>query len=148
MKRIFFLLLFGLYCNINLFAQVEKNDIEASISKFFDGLSEMDANKLKTYTTDDFILLEDGELWNMDTLVTKMNGRKNLNIKRVNSFQFISTEQNGTIAWVSYHNTADISLNERKQTVRWLESAVLRKENGVWKIKMLHSTRIAPVKAN
>ena len=125
-----------------------KDSIKASISKFFYGLPEIDANKLKAYTTDDFILLENGHLWNMDTLVNKMSAPKNAGIKRVNKFQFIKTEQNGNIAWASYHNTADFSLNEKQQTVNWLESAVLRKENGRWKIKLLHSTRVVPSKQN
>jgi len=148
MNRFFYLVLFILFFNVNSFCQKEKDSIEASISKFFDGLSQIDANKLKAYTTDDFILLENGQLWNIDTLVNKMSDPKNAGIKRVNKFQFIKTEQNGTVAWVSYHNSADFSLNEKKQTVNWLESAVLQKENGRWKIKLLHSTRVVPPKQN
>jgi len=148
MNRFFYLVLFILFFNVNSFCQKEKDSIEASISKFFDGLSETDANKLKAYTTDDFILLENGQLWNIDTLVSKMSDPKNAGIKRVNKFQFIKTEQNGNMAWVSYHNTADFSLNEKKQTVNWLESAVLGKENGRWKIKLLHSTPVVPPQQN
>lgn len=133
---------------IKSFCQKEKDSIEASISKFFDGISEIDADKLRAYTTGDFILLENGHLWNMDTLVSKISVRKNSGIKRVNKFQFIKTEQNENIAWVSYHNTADFSLNEKQQTVNWLESAVLKKESGRWKIKLLHSTRVVPNKQN
>ena len=148
MKRTFCLILFALFFNVKSFCQKEKDSIEGSISNFFDGLSEIDANKLRAYTTDDFILLENGQLWNIDTLVKKMNDPKNAGIKRVNKFQFIKTEQNGNVAWVSYHNTADFSLNEKKQTVNWLESAVLGKENGRWKIKLLHSTRVVLAKQN
>ena len=148
MNRFFYLVLFILFFNVNSFCQKEKDSIEASISKFFDGLSQIDANKLKAYTTDDFILLENGQLWNMDTLISKMSDPKNGGLKRVNKFQFIKTEQNGNVAWVSYHNSADFSLNEKKQTVNWLESAVLEKKNGRWKIKLLHSTRVVPPKQN
>jgi len=148
MKRIFCVILFALFFNINVFCQKEKDSIETTIAKFFDGLAEIDANKLKANATDDFLLLENGHVWDMDTLINKMNDPKNAGIKRVNKFQFIRTEQNGNIAWVSYHNTADFSLNEKKQTVNWLESAVLRKDNGGWKIKLLHSTRVVPAKQN
>ena len=145
MKKIVYLVLFALSFSLESFSQ-EKDSIEASISRFFDGISEINADKLKGYTTGDFILLENGQVWNLDTLITKINVRKNSGIKRINKFQFISTEQTGNIAWVSYHNTADFSLNEKQQTVKWLESAVLRKENGRWKIKLLHSTRYFPSK--
>jgi rhodanese-related sulfurtransferase len=122
---------------------VEKDSIEASISKFFDGLSEINADKLKAYTTADFMVLESGEVWNMDTLVNKISPLKNSGIQRLNKFEFIRTEQKGNIAWVSYHNTANFSLNDRKRSVHWLESAVLIKENGRWKIKLLHSTTVS-----
>ena len=142
MNRIFGFLLFVISIPSTLFAQKEKEKIELAIVKFFDGLTDVDVDKLKQYTTSDFILLEHGEIWNMDTLINKISARRNPNFKRVNRFQFIQTEQNGKVAWVSYHNTADISFNERQQTVRWSESAVLRKEKGRWKIKLLHSTRL------
>jgi ketosteroid isomerase-like protein len=148
MKRILCLLLPVLFFTSDTFSQQEKDSIEASISRFFDGLSEIDAEKLRAYSTSDFLLLENGHVWNMDTLVSKVNVGKNSGLKRLNKFEFIKTEQNGNVAWVSYHNTADFSLNEKKQTVKWLESAVLGKENGRWKIKLLHSTRIAPAKQN
>ena len=76
MKRSFCLILFVLFFNIVSFCQTEKDSIEASILKFFDGFSEIDANKFKAYTTNDFILLENGHVWNMDTLVNKMSASK------------------------------------------------------------------------
>src|SRR6476620_1360834 len=143
MKKMICLLLVILFCEVSSYSQQEKDSIEASVSRFFDGLSEINSDKLKAFATSDFVLLEDGQVWNMDTLVTKM-GTKNPNIKRVNKFEFIRTEQQGIMAWVSYHNTADFSMNEKQQTVKWLESAVLKKEGGRWKLKLLHSTRILP----
>ena len=125
--RIFCITLLTLFVSVNSFCQKEKDSIEGSISKFFDGLSEVNAAKLRAYSTDDFILLENGHVWNMDTLINKISAPKNAGIKRVNKFGFIKTEQAGNIAWVSYHNTADFSLNEKQQTVNWLESAVLKK---------------------
>jgi len=146
MQRTLYLFLFTIVFNLTLFCQQEKDSIEGSISKFFDGLSEINPDKLKAYTTADFILLEEGQVWNIDTLISKVTVPRNPGIKRINKFQFIKTEQTGNTAWVSYHNTADFSLNEKQQTVQWLESAVLAKENGRWKIKLLHSTRIVPRK--
>jgi hypothetical protein len=142
MKRIYCLLLFVVSISPALYAQREKENIEMSISKFFDGFSELAINKLKEYSTADFILLENGEVWNLDTLISKISGRKNSNVRRVNKFEFIKTEQNRKVAWVSYHNTAEFTVNEKQQTVKWLESAVLVKEKGIWKIKLLHSTRL------
>jgi hypothetical protein len=78
----------------------------------------------------------------MDTLINKMLPRKNSNVKRINAFEFIQTEQSGNVAWVSYHNSARFISGEREQVVRWLESAVLVKTKGKWKIQLLHSTKV------
>ena len=56
----------------------------------------------------------------------------------------METEQKGDMAWVSYHNTADLSVQTKKMKVQWLESAVLIKEGQHWKIRLLHSTEIKP----
>ena len=143
MRKIF-PLLFLITFSFTSYAQKDKDSIHASIVKFFDGLSEVNPEKLKAYSTSDFILLEDGHVWNIDTLINKISFRKNSNITRINKFDFIRTDQRDNIAWVSYHNTADFRLNEKQQTVRWLESVVLEKENARWKIKMMHSTRLKP----
>src|SRR5688572_13104083 len=142
MKRVLCFITIILLFSTKPFAQKDKDSIEASIARFFDGLSEFNYDKLRDYSTSDFLLLEDGLVWNLDTLINKISPRKTLNIVRVNKFQFIKTEQSGTLAWVSYHNTAEFSRNEQHQTIKWLESAVLVKEKGRWKIKMMHSTKI------
>ena len=114
---------------------------EAAIEGFFDGLSQLSESKMKEYTTKDFVLLENGAVWNLDTLVLKISPLKNMNLKRVNSFTFISSEQKGDVAWVSYYNKAEFTANEKHQTRNWVESAVLVKEADKWKIQLLHSTR-------
>ena len=125
-----------------LFAQKDKASIEGTIVGFFNGLSLVDADTLKFYTTPDFQLLEDGEVWNLDTLLNKVMPRKNSKVQRINKFEFLRTEQNGKMAWVSYHNSAEFRLGEKQQVVRWIESAVLVKDKGRWKMQLLHSTKV------
>ena len=123
-------------------ASAQDDSIKATIVRFFDGLTELNESKLKESTTADFILLENGEVWNLDTLINRIRPRKQMNFKRVNSFNFINTQQNAEVAWVSYENTADITMNDKQRTVKWLESAVLKKQSGKWRIVLLHSTVI------
>jgi hypothetical protein len=136
------LLLLVISVSISLFAQKENKEIENSIIGFFNGLSLYNTDTLKFYSTTDFQLLENGEVWNMDTLIVKIMPRKNSNIQRINSFNFVKTEQNKETAWVSYYNSAEFSLGDKKQVVKWLESAVLKKNQGKWQIQMLHSTKL------
>ena len=143
MKKIFFyLFVWFVLSPIALYSQKDKAGIENAIVVFFDGLSETDTIKLKQQTSADFILLENGETWNLDTLIAKIIPRRNLKIQRTNKFKFEDVQQSGDVAWVSYYNTAEFKMGEQEQTVRWLESAVLQKEKGSWKIKLLHSTKL------
>ena len=141
MKQIIFISLFFIH-STELIAQKDKIQIEAAVVGFFNGLSLINADSLQHYSTSDFHLLEDGEVWNMDTLLSKVMPRKNSNIQRVNKFTFHRTVQTGNIAWVSYHNTAEFRLGEKQQKVQWMESAVLVKNKGRWRIQMLHSTKL------
>ena len=141
MKQILFISLFFI-CTTQLLGQKDKSKIEAAVVGFFNGLSLVNADTLKNYSTSDFQLLEDGQIWNLDTLINKIMPRKNSNIQRVNKFEFIRTEQSGNMAWVSYHNSAEFKQGEKEQMVNWLESAILVKNNGSWQIQMLHSTRL------
>ena len=142
MQKLVVLLICILLSSGGLFAQKQKNVIEASITYFFDGFSEINIDQVKKYSTDDLLLLENGAIWNLDTLAKRFNLRKNSKVQRMNNFQFISTEQQRHTAWVSYYNTAEFEDQGKMQTIKWLESAVLVKKNGLWKIKLLHSTKL------
>jgi len=136
------LLLFVANLSNQVSAQENRREIESSIGSFFNGLSLFNEDTLKLYSTSDFHLLEDGHVWNMDTLLAKVMPRKNSKIQRINSFEFIKSEQNDNTAWVSYYNSAEFRLGERQQVVKWLESVVMKKINGIWKIQMMHSTKL------
>ena len=141
MKFIFFVLLTILISN-GLLAQEHNNKIEATVIGFFNGLSLLNADTLKYYSTADFQLLEDGQIWNMDTLINKIMPRRNSKIERLNHFEFIRTVRSRNMAWVSYNNSAEFRLGEKQQTMKWMESAVLIKDKGNWKIQLLHSTKL------
>jgi quercetin dioxygenase-like cupin family protein len=48
----------------------------------------------------------------------------------------------GNSAWITYVNRGSITDAAGAKDVTWLESAVLRKESGVWRILFFHSTRV------
>jgi len=120
----------------------EELEVNTAVIKFFDALSALDADKLKLQVTKDFMLLEEGEVWNTDSLSTYFEPMKKLNITRLNTFKFIKTVITNQTAWTAYFNRADMKRAEQKMAKEWLESAVLTKEGGIWKIKLLHSTTL------
>jgi len=48
---------------------------------------------------------------------------------------------NGSTAWITYVNQGSLQNASGKKDLTWLESAVLQKEKGAWRIRFLHSTR-------
>jgi len=128
-------------------AQRPASTPQQAITYFFDGLSELSDANMRVYLTKDFLLLEDGEVWNSDSLTVNMARMKGRDFKRINSFRFIRTEVEGNQATVAYYNHADITVNGKLFPVDWLESAQLVKDESGWKIKLMHSTRIKQKKA-
>ena len=124
----------------------EQAKVNNVIVAIFKGLADLSIEQIKNSSTDDLIILEHGEIWNMDTIVAKVNELKTLNPVRVNSFDFVKTEVRDNTAWVAYHNKAIITMNGQKVQYHWLESAVLVKQGNDWKVKMLQSTRLLPKK--
>lgn len=112
------------------------------IRGFFEGLSLIREDLLFEHTTKDFVLLEAGMVWNNDTLIKRIAPLKSTNFERKNNFTFLSTKQQGDVAWVSYWNQAIINRNGKTSTPKWLESVVLIRASGRWKIQLMHSTPI------
>lgn len=153
MRKHFLSLGFVCMAATSLNAQASNNNQQAKIhqtlNRFFDGFSALDTSIIRQSITRDFVLLEDGTVWNMDSIqanfVLVKNQIKDATMKRVNHFDIIQTEITGNSAYVAYHNTANISLNDTPiAKLTWLESAFLVKEDNGWKITLLHSTTIKP----
>jgi ketosteroid isomerase-like protein len=129
-----------------LFAQqVASNDeqkVKNAIIQLFDGFAQRDFTMVIKQTTPDFLLLENGAVWNNDTIVKKITWSKNnfKSFSRINRIDFIRTEIRGNTAWTCFYNQADIRMDSTARSVRWLESAVLIKENNEWKVQQFHST--------
>lgn len=112
----------------------------------FDGVwSEMDSTNIDRYHTDDFILLEHGEIW--DNQFIKNYIKRALSSGplggRENKIEIIKTKQSGDKIWAAYHNYAVFSKDGRQTgEMQWLESIVAVPTKDGWKLEMMHSTRV------
>ena len=52
----------------------------------------------------------------------------------------IYTRFEGKHAWASYWNEAILISGTHKKTITWLESILARRQDGQWKLILLHST--------
>jgi SnoaL-like domain len=117
--------------------------VQQTVIKMFDALSGRDSVSLKHYCADDVTLYEYGQVWNIDTLITKaIKLNTATDFKRVNGFDFINTTVTKKTAWVSYCLRSEITSNGKQRIHQWLETVVLVKQKKAWKIKVLHSSLI------
>jgi hypothetical protein len=138
MKKI--ALIFFLFTQFSFAQTPEKGEVQQVITRFFDALSIANIPQMKAEVSDGFILLENGEIWTIDTLANKISRPKPEGYLRQNSFDFIETKIEKNRAYVYYKNKAEITSKTRNVTIKWLESAILRKEKGRWRMELMHST--------
>jgi hypothetical protein len=121
----------------------DQQAVQQTVIKMFDALSNRDSVGLKIYCAADIALYENGQAWNIDTLINKaivLNTATDF--KRTNTFNFINTTVNKDVAWTTYNLSSTFLMNGKQGLVQWMETVILVKEKERWKIKVLHSTLI------
>ncbi len=121
----------------------EQWSVQQTVINFFETLSDRDSVKLKNYCTDDILLFEYGQMWNLDTLIRKAIRQNTASdFKRVNTINFITSSVDKNIGWATYNLHSDIIREGKQVAIHWIETVVVVKERKRWKIKVLHSTLI------
>lgn len=109
------------------------------VEELFEAMSAIDHAGMKAAVTTDFILLEHGEVWNIDGLIDVVNPSE---YKRTNYFSVVNTHHQNDVVWINYWNKANFSNGVNSNDVVWLESVVVVKQNGKWVLSQMHSTRL------
>lgn len=125
--------------------ETDKSLLKELIKNSFDEIwSELNSSNIDKYYAKDFLLLENGKVWNNDSVKSYLDNAilKKPIPERVNSIEFIEIKIFKGVAWIAYRNEAIFSVeNKIIRKAQWLESATaILTENG-WKLEMLHSTR-------
>lgn len=120
-------------------------EVKQVVQGVFDDIwSAKKAELLTKYHTDDFILLEHGDVWNNDTIANwcKRAKLRDEGVTRINSFDFFEAKKEGNRIWMAYHNYATIKKDTMSRKLEWLESVVAIKQDTIWKLELMHSTRV------
>jgi ketosteroid isomerase-like protein len=112
--------------------------IKAVLLDFFNGISTQDFEKLKASVTSDFVLYEDGRIWNLDSAA--MNIRRNMPFSVDYHLSNMKLHVDTQSADITYTNHADFTFAKGKLSLDWIESATFRKSDGNWKINFLQVT--------
>lgn len=121
----------------------EVADVKAAIEGNYAAYSGFDEVRYRSTTTDDFLLLEHGELIDREGDVAMM-AKPGTGFRRTDHFDFDAVKVHGDVAWAVYTLKAEIHDDKRGTRDReWLESAILKRVDGRWKMALLHSTRVS-----
>ncbi len=123
-------------------ANKEGNAFKA-VDKFFLAISEVNHKDMKSLVTKKFVLLEHGEVWSIKDLIKVVNENDYV---RDNYFSIINMKDHGSIVTVNYWNKATFSNDNYNESVIWLESVIVEKKKGKWRLSQMHSTRLPPGK--
>lgn len=126
--------------------QIAKDLIQGAFDNLWGGC---DSTKILDYHTDDFVILEHGEIWDNNRIKKFMRGQleKKDRPTRINKMDYISIEKYGPSLQIAYHNYADFVTGDTIQFKgRWLESALAVPTEKGWRLKMMHSTWVNPKK--
>lgn len=133
----------SILCLVSAQAFAETDPAFSPVVKLFSAMSDIDHLGMRNSVTDDFSLLEHGEVWDINDLISVVNPSK---YKRENYFKVISSDVREDIALINYWNKATFRSSDSSKDVIWLESVVAVKVEDGWRLQQMHSTRVDPQK--
>lgn len=123
-------------------ASDEPDKAVEAVRQMFVALANDDARLFGSVTSADFYAFDVGKRFDGDgllELVKKAHASGRVYVWEVTDHE---VHVDGNTAWVTYVNRGSIQDAAGMKSMRWLESAILRKQGDVWRIHFFHSTRV------
>ena len=123
-------------------ATTDEAQVVEAIRSIFTALAAEDAAKLRAIIAPNFYAFEAGGRITGDALIDlmkKAHGAGKVYVWTVNEPE---VHIDKGMAWVTYVNRGSIKDASETKNVSWLESAILRKDEGNWRVQFFHSTRM------
>ncbi len=108
---------------------------------YFNGISTQRFTQMASVTTSDFVLYEDGKIWNNDSVYKNIQFHKPFSV----TFTLSEVHSDGDlqVGYGTYHNHADFVLSDSiKFALDFIETAAFRKTPSGWKLKLIHVTTL------
>ena len=117
------------------------------VRSMFAAMAAGDIAKFREVITPDFYAYDVGKRFTGDALIDLIKKAHAAGDVYVWTVTEPEVHISGEIAWITYVNRGSVTSKSGKTDLTWLESAVLEKEKGTWRIRFLHSTRVPPEKS-
>jgi hypothetical protein len=120
----------------------DQTQIVNTVSTIFTAARADDVATFDSVIASDFYIYDGGVRFNGDAIMALIKAQ-HVAGKR---YEWNVTEPDvhisGNTAWIAYVNQGSISDGSGTVSQKWLESAFLQKQSGIWKIVFMHSTRV------
>jgi len=120
----------------------DEEAVAQALRLMYVALTNEDTAQLKAVTTSDFYTFDGGQRFTGDEFMALIKGLHAAGKTFVWTVPEPTVRIEGAVAWITYLNRGSVQDAAGKQDVSWLESAVLLKEAGTWRIQFFHSTRV------
>jgi ketosteroid isomerase-like protein len=123
----------------------DESQIVDTVSTIFDAARADDVAKFKSVIAAEFYIFDGGARFNADSIMAFIKAQHAAG----KHYEWNVTEPDvhisGNTAWIAYVNQGSITDASGTVSQKWLESAFLQKQAGIWKIVFMHSTRAPAV---
>jgi SnoaL-like domain len=128
-----------LSCHRNDDSQLKKEELKNVLLDYYKALSKKDFKKISELTTANFILFEDGIVYNNAGAVKAIELMKPFTVTF--TFDSLNVHMDKKDASAYYFRNADFIFDDSVHLpARFLESATFNKEDNKWKLRFLHSS--------
>ena len=122
----------------------DERQIVDTVGTVFTAALTDDVARFDSVVASDFYIFDGGVRFNGDAIMSVIKAQHAAG-KR---YEWNVTEPDvyisGNTAWIAYVNKGSITDASGTTNQKWLESAFLQKQAGIWKIVFMHSTRVSP----
>ena len=119
------------------------SEIDQTVHAFFDVLRKGDKMGFQRLTTTSFYAFDGGKRFPATKLVESVRDAHAGGVQLNWSIGTLDTKLRCDVAWSAWENVGSAGIPPNVRPVHWLESAVLVRQNGSWKIDFFHSQRAA-----
>lgn len=109
------------------------------VTDYFRALENKDFERAKELSTSDYVLYENGAVWNNDSLIKVMQKMSPHTIEYTFNDMIVVPDYNG--AFIHCKNKCTMAFNDSTTNdYSWIESAYVKKEDDQLKLRFLHSS--------
>lgn len=120
-----------------------RDEVERTVQAFFDALRNDDDGAFQRLTTASFSSFDGGKRFAGIELVDVVRNAHSGGVQLNWSVGRLVTKIRCDVAWSAWENVGSAGIPPDVRPVRWLESAVLVRRDGNWKIDLFSSQRAA-----